>query len=397
MLRKTDVSVEPTSPALMDLDRARRLMDEAGLDVLVASSERNVYYTSEFPCFDYIVDPRIVTYSIIPARADAEAFLVIPISVALTLEYRPTWIPNKVYFGGYYVKGVPPMPGTKVEDPTEGLVHALGELGLRRGRIGLELQLLPASTYHEIQRALPDAELLDGYPVLRQLRTIKSAEEITRLRRACQVTEWAIREAFQTSRPGMTERQVEQRIRHLMIDAGCVALYVQAGTKGRGAYGAVYPTDVVIEKGDAVRVDASAIYDHYVADMCRVCVVGDEPTVEQKEYYEISLQAVHAAIDLIRPGARIPDLVKAAMQVPINLGHPNFKRHHVGHGIGLQIHEWPYLMLTNDQTLEANMVLAVEVPYYVYGLGGFAPEDNVLVTEDGYEYLHPPVPEIMSF
>ena len=108
MVRKTDISVEPTSPSLMDLDRARRLMDEAGLDVLVASSERNVYYTSEFPCFDYIVDPRIVTYSIIPARADAEAFLVIPISVALTLEYRPTWIPNSP--GNSWRSSVPSRP-----------------------------------------------------------------------------------------------------------------------------------------------------------------------------------------------------------------------------------------------------------------------------------------------
>lgn len=81
--------------------------------------------------------------------------------------------------------------------------------------------------------------------------------------------------------------------------------------------------------------------------------------------------------------------------MPVAAGFSDFRRHHIGHGIGLQAHERPFIRLESDDVLAENMVLCIEVPYYVYGFAAFAPEDMVLVTKDGYELLTEPVPELI--
>jgi len=256
------------------------------------------------------------------------------------------------------------------------------------------MELLPAATLEEIAAALPGAKLVDGSPLLQALRLIKTPEEVARLRRAARGIDHAVRLGFAATRPGMTEREPEAIIHKAALDEGRGSLYIQVGTGARGAYGTMYSGDAVIRRGDVIRVDAAGTYQWYTSDIGRCRSVG-EPTAEQAAYYDVTYRGEMAAMELIRPGVKVADLFRAAVGVPLVAGFADFRRHHVGHGIGLQAHERPFLQPDNQQELAEGMVLCVEVPYYVYGLGAFVSEDMVLVTRDGYELLTEPAPTLI--
>ena len=98
---------------------------------------------------------------------------------------------------------------------------------------------------------------------------------------------------------------------------------------------------------------------------------------------------------MVKPHVKASDVFHAGVEVPLKAGYSDFHRHHVGHGLGLEAHEEPILSPTNDTEILPGMVLCIEVPYYIWGLGGFAPEDTILVTEEGYEPLTTPERELI--
>lgn len=379
----------PVYEPVVDLDRARGLMQESSLDAIVAYSPRNLFYLSGFMSFDYLIEPEASAFAILPTRPDAPAIVTVPMSERYVLDEFPAWPPKKLFFGSYYIKGAPER-GEAFPSAFEALRSALRDCGVAQGNVGFELDLLPVNLHRRITEAFPRMRVADASLLFRRLRTIKTTEEINRVRTATQITERAIDDAFGRVRAGMTEKQIACGISDGLIRRGAEPVYVQLGVGERGAFGISYPTDRAVREGDLIRTDVAARYGHYHSDLGRCCVVG-EPTQEQRAYYQVAYDALRAAIDAVVVGRPFKEVFAAAMSVPLNAGYRDFRRHHVGHGIGLQAHEWPFLREDNAEAVAPGMVLAIEVPYYVYGLGGFSPEDVLVVRERAIElFSHAP-------
>ncbi len=381
-------------PTLMNLARCQALMRQQGLDLLAPSTEAHIYYAAEFPVYEFTFEPETVAFSLIPADPAIEPYLLIPHVNRLSLLQFPTWIPRVCFFGRFNIMNAPEVPGFRVDTVYEAFGRALAEMGLTKARVGIEYHRLPAAAYERLKRELPEVEFVDGTDVLLGTREVKTPEEIARLKKAGDAIEKGIAAAYAQARPGMTERDLDRIIRRTVMEEGCTTNYVQVGTGTRGAFGPVYPSETPIQKGDVIRIDASACYNYYVSDICRMAVVG-EPTAEMRRIYAAVSEAELVAIDMVRPGLKVAEMFEAAVKVPPTRGIPEYRRHHIGHGLGLSSHERPFLAPWNQAELQEGMVLCVETPYYLWGVGGFAPEDQLTVTKDGYELMTTPQRELI--
>jgi len=378
----------PEPKPLFDTRRLRAAMGKAGLEGIVAHSRPNYFYLTGFQSLDYVIDVSSVNYVVIPAGDDNPPVAIIPRWESMTLHDRPIWIATKEYAGEYYIKDEPILKGTVFVNTWDALVHALASAGLGKAQVGFELDLLPVSTYRRIVSAFPTMEIIDASTLLRSLRMVKTSEEVRRIRRACEISEQATNEAIRGLRPNMTERELAQSIACKVIEQGATVLYVELATGA--AAGQHLPTDRRINKGDIIRTDVAAIFEGYNSDIGRTFSVG-KPTQEQARIYQVAYQSIQAGLAAIKPGTRAKDIFAECMAVWKEAGFTDVRRHHTGHGIGLEAHEAPAFKPDNETRIEPGMVLAVEAPYYIYPVGGFAPEDILVVGPDGNtQFTHAP-------
>lgn len=371
----------------MSLEKAKDLMKKEDLDCVLLNSYRHVFYASEFQCFDKLISKETEVYLIVP-KEKLPTYLIAPHSNRFITVDFPTSAEKIIWYGSFYVKGG--WAGERVDSAAVALQHAVKELNLENGKIGVEADSLSVFHYDRVKKLFPNATLTNAFLLLQELRIIKSEEEIGRLRKACEITEKAIKATIENAEAGMTELDLESIFRSEVAKNRAHTFYVQIGSGGRGAYGGgTYPTTKKIEKDEVIRMDVSVEYRGYLSDICRNFVLG-KASEEVKKAYKATFNAVKAAIELIKPGVKASELFNAAVKVPIKAGYKDFQRHHVGHGIGLEAHEAPILAPTNNLELKPGMTLCIEAPYYIWKLGGFAPEETVLVAESGCKvFTHP--------
>ena len=363
---------------LFDLERLLAGMDELAIDALVAHTRRNVFYLSTIDIFDYLIDAEALNYVVFPRKAPQQTSITIPMSERIQLRDN-SWIDHKIFCGQFYVKHGPLVSGTTAANSWQALLMTLVNNELSRSRVGFELEQLPVTLYQQLKEALPHLELVDISPLLRQLRTVKTEEEIRRLRIACRATEEAIEAAAGNVHAGMSEHELAHSIGQELIARGTEVLYVQVATAATAGLG--LPSEHKITESDIIRTDVAAVYQGYTSDLGRSFSVG-RPAPEYQRLYQTAHRALDAGIASIQPGHAVSEIFAAAMAVWQGSGFPEVTRHHIGHGLGLQAHEAPMIKPSSTELIEPGMVLAVEVPCYVYGVGGFAPEDVVVVGSD---------------
>jgi len=378
---------------LMNLEKARKLMEREDLDCILLNSYHHIFYASGFQCFDKLISTETEAYFIVP-REKLPTYLIAPhANRFITIDF-PTSAEKTIWYGSFYVKDG--WVGERVDDASTALQKAIKELNLEKSKIGIEFDSLPTSYYNKLKKLFPNATLKDASHLLREMRLVKNEEEIRRLRKASEITEKAVKAIIENVEAGMSELDLETIFRCEVAKNYARAFYVQIGSGSRGAYGGgTYTTTKKIERGEIVRMDLSVEYKGYLSDICREFVLG-KASDEVKKIYKTIFDAVNAAIECIRPGVKASELFNAAVKVPIEAGYKDFRRHHVGHGIGLEAHEAPILAPTNDMKLKPGMTLCIEAPYYIFTLGGFAPEEMVLVTEDGCELFTTPEEELIE-
>jgi Xaa-Pro aminopeptidase len=273
------------------------------------------------------------------------------------------------------------------------LATQLTELGLGGSRIGIELDYLPAGDYERLRWYLPNASFSPGEGILARLRQIKTAEEIELLRRLSRIADQAITDALAAVRTGDSELDIAGHLTRNVYALGAEHFKLLIVATGeRSQLPNVGPSDRRLQPGDVCRVEIFSVIGGYQAGVCRTAVVEQPPPMAEAIWAHL-IEARDQIMAMVRPGASCLTIYEAfiAHLAKMNLPPISF----VGHGIGLHLHEDPYLGRTpilgkpgQDAVLEAGMVLGFEPLCYETGHGfGMQNKDMLVVTADGSELL----------
>ena len=263
--------------------------------------------------------------------------------------------------------------------------HALALTGVGVGPVAVS-DMTPALHLLQLRDAGATDQCLAG-PILRELRMRKDAVELAELRAAGGAIDRVHARVVEWLRPGRTEAQVAADIAAAIVEEGHVAAdFVIVGSGPNGASPHHSVSDRVIERGDVVVVDIGGpLPSGYSSDSTRTYAVGPPTEPDVEEAYAALQAAQQAAVDAVRPGVTCESVDAAARSVLTDAGLADRFIHRTGHGIGLDVHEEPYIVTGNDLALESGMTFSIEPGVYVTGRWGARIEDIVAVTPEGVE------------
>ncbi len=266
--------------------------------------------------------------------------------------------------------------------------EACAVLELPEARIGVEALQMRLLEARALQRYAPGAILTPADDLFVQLRMVKEVEELAAQRRAIAVAERAFLAWYPQLRVGMTEKEAAARLIATLLTHGAEALAFDpiVASGPNGALPHATPGGRALCAGDWLIVDWGAQVDGYLSDITRMVVLG-EPAGPLLEAHRIVVAANAAGRGAVRSGIHAQAVDVAARAVITEAGFGAHFTHRTGHGLGLEIHEPPYLLAGNVQPLRAGMTFTVEPGIYLEGVGGIRIEDDVLVTETGQETL----------
>jgi Xaa-Pro aminopeptidase len=383
---------------LFNRSRAQRLMAEQGIAALVATAAENVTYATDYWSMAQWTRPGPQAYALIPADDSLSACLVTSTgALDLLADEGDAWVTETYRYGFFSTRteGATSevdrryarlLGGPDHGDAVKALVAALKDRKLDGARVAVdENGILPANL-ERLRGELPRAEIVAGARVFRQIRTIKTPEEIARLRGAVRATERSIEAALAVARPGVRELDLQLEFHRATLANGGFPVSICIGTGPRSALSNCQATDRRLEAGDLIRFDGGGRFKHYRCDISRMGSLG-EPAEKVRRYYEALRKGMEAGIAQMRAGAKTADVFGTTMATVRAAGIPHYERNHVGHGIGINNYDAPDLKPESTEVLEEGMVMCVETPYYELGFAGLQVEDTVVVRAGGTESL----------
>ena len=273
------------------------------------------------------------------------------------------------------------------ESPYALVAVSLKERGLLTGQLGIE-ETVKFVFADGIAKAAPTVKIASATPVTQGCRAIKSAREMDLLRLASSVTLQAYEAAWKSLKEGMTQRTVADLIGSAYDQLGFPGFAsVQVGEYTALPHGSIQPQ--VIREGTVVLIDDGCRVEGYQSDISRTFVLG-KASDKMKKVFDIVHEAQSAALAQARPGVACGSVDRAARKVIADAGYgPGYQyfTHRVGHGLGMDMHEWPYLVKDNPLPLQSGMVFSDEPGIYIPGEFGVRLEDDMHVTESGAELL----------
>lgn len=348
---------------LQRIENLKVQMAKAGLDLVAISTAPNLRYFSGFvPHLDERFNALLISQS--------EVVWVAP-------ELNREQIEAHVQF--------PLVSWRDDEGPQAAIRQALQRLGNPRSlgidgaaRADILLRLQEIAQPHSSQSA-------DG--IIALLRQVKSADEIEKLARAAAQADRAVQVAMEACRVGVSEREVAWTIEAFFRQDGAEQVdFTLVASGPNGAFPHHHYSDRVLQAGDAVIIDIGATLDGYKSDITRMVYLG-EPSAEFLHAYEAVHQANLAARSKVKAGVSAQEIDRAARTSLREQGLAEFFVHRTGHGIGLDIHEPPYIMEGNEVPLERGMTFSIEPGVYLVGKYGIRIEDIVAVTDQGVQVL----------
>ena len=247
--------------------------------------------------------------------------------------------------------------------------------------VGFEERYLTYKNYKEYIRKFKINNFVEAEELLISLRMLKDEEEISNIKKACEITDKCFDMIKEYIKPGLTEKQIARKIHDFYIDNAegeSFSAIVASGENSSKPHAT--PTDRIIKTTDIITIDMGCKINGYCSDMTRTIFIGSQ-TKEQKAIYNLVLENQKKVINEIRDGANIKDIAKS-VESDFNLQGQTLI-HSLGHGVGLEIHEAPTIKLKNDAPLKENMVITDEPGIYIPGNFGIRIEDTILVTKKG--------------
>jgi Xaa-Pro dipeptidase len=280
------------------------------------------------------------------------------------------------------------------ENPYDRVAQGLSDRGIASGTVGVE-ETTKFVFGDNLRKAAASATFASAIPVTAGCRMIKSPHELELMRLASKVTLVAYEAAYRSLKPGMTQQDVEGLIesahRQLGFEGGAD---VQVGEFAAFPHGSVTPQ--VIREGTIVLIDGGCKAEGYTSDISRTFVLG-KASDKMKQVFDIVYRAQSAALTAAKPGGECGSVDAAARQVIVDAGYgPDYKyfKHRVGHGMGMDGHEWPYLVRGNATKLQPQMTFSDEPGIYLRGEFGIRLEDDMHITESGAELFTPQSPSL---
>lgn len=381
------------------LDRIVDAMKNLQIDVLISTSSENSTYVGDISDLSPPLVQGAPICTLVFRERPRDAIILSPAGLSDLLAKKTSWIRDMRLYGTFFVNSPSEtnlsreseeyhrILGGKCSDSIYSAIsNALLERGLQKGRVAIDEKNFAPLQFRTLKSKLPEIDLLEASDVFRRIRMKKFSYEIAKLEKAVEVTESAWSCVLETLREGITEVELNKTFVRSLIAKDASPYFHLIAIGDRGALPNAPPSSRQLKKGDLIRFDGGCEYDRYKADIARIAVYGP-PSERYVNYYKAILAGEEAAIDQIRPGTRCSDLFTTAVETVKRSGIPHYRRHHCGHGIGLEMYD-PPLVSPNDQTeLEEDFVMNIETPYYELGLGGLQVEDTILVTNSGFRYL----------
>lgn len=276
------------------------------------------------------------------------------------------------------------------ENPAELVAAALADRGIRIGRVGIE-ERVPFTFFSRLRQAAPSFEYVSADPITIECRARKSPHELQLMRLACEATFDVFRIIFQSLKAGMSQKFIGQQIKAGFSKMGMEGdALVLLGASSALPHGSRQPRE--LKEGDVVLIDGGCTVEGYQSDVTRTGVLGKPPQKAVDAFHTLR-KSQDAALDVARAGRKAGSVDAAARAAVTNAGYGRdykFFTHRVGHGIGLDGHEYPYLVRGNDTLLEAGMTFSNEPGIYVPGEFGVRCEDDMVIMADGPAQLLTP-------
>ena len=339
------------------LERFDAKLAQSGLDALLVTGQKNIYYLTDF------------------WGTNATVFITKNRRLFLT-DSRYTLIAKQSVHGFDIIE---------TKDPLKDIVKIIEADKLET--IGFDNQVSFAY-YQGLQAIFEGYTLSPQSNFMEELRMIKDEKELATIRKACSISDRAFTDVLDFIKPGQTtELQVANFLDFRMREYGASGIsfesIIASGYRSAMPHGVA--SEKVIQSGETLTMDFGCYYNHYVSDMTRTIHIGDT-TDEEREIYDIVLRSNQALIDAAKAGMTRRDYDKVARDVIVEAGYGDHFTHGIGHGIGLDIHEIPYFG-NSDETIEAGMVLTDEPGVYLADKYGVRIEDDIIITENGCELI----------
>jgi len=341
------------------LARCQKLMSEKEIDILFLAPGPNMYYLSGF-----LVEPGERLLSLIIPQS-GEPLFIVPQMYEQHVKSL-TWVEKLVCW-------------KDSEDPNTVLSATMRQVVMKRPKIAVDTRMWSRFLLM-LLAALPDARYLDAALVMNPLRIKKTPEEIALMARSAEIADAAFIETAKECREGMTEHQVAAKIVNEMriLCADSVPFEPITGSGPNGALPHYRSGDRKLQKGDLVVLDYGCIYRGYFSDITRTIAVGSCDD-ERRKVYSIVRSAQEKAYQTAVEGIEAQSVDKVAREIIEAAGYGQFFVHRTGHGVGLEVHEEPYVVAGNSMKLDEGMAFSIEPGIYLPGKFGVRIEDIVVI------------------
>lgn len=274
------------------------------------------------------------------------------------------------------------------EGPDAGWLQLMKSRSIEGARIAVEYLAMRVMEFSELRANAKRVKIVDAGPFLANQRMTKDDAELDAMRRAARVLDTSLEEVMSEIRIGMTEREIAAMWQLAMKNNGADTFpeppIVASGPNSANPH--TTATDRRIERGEFVLFDGWCQVDGYFGDTTRTAMTG-EPDNEHVKVYDAVLRANQAGMRAARTGVKSAEVDRSARGVIDQEGYGKYFLHRTGHGLGIEVHEAPFIVEGSKTTLQVGMTFTVEPGIYIEGWGGVRIEDDVVITQDGAETL----------
>ncbi|KAB8133599.1 aminopeptidase P family protein [Gracilibacillus oryzae] len=351
------------------LETVTNWLKKEDIDVLFINSTENVYYYSNF-----YTDPHERLMGVLVFK-QSEPVFILPAMEEGQLK-KAGWQYEIIRYSDH-------------ENPWDNIEEVIEARNLSRAKkVSFEDEVLTFKRATAFLDLFANAEVVAAEDQLNEMRVVKDDSEIAIVKRAAEMADYGVQVGVEALQEGITEMEVLATIEYELKKKGVrdmsFSTMVLFGEKSSDPHG--NPGNRELKPGDLVLFDLGVVVDGYCSDITRT-VAYKSVTDKQRDIYETVLKAELAAVDASKPGTRIGDLDKTARNIITEAGYGDYFPHRLGHGLGINVHEFPSMSHLNDGLLKEGMVYTIEPGIYISGIGGVRIEDDVLVTKDGCETL----------